>query len=205
MTIRQRILHKPAVYRAFKRLVADPSVVSTLVRDHLQVRSGARVLDVGCGYGDYAPHFSEQHYTGIDHNESYIRTARTMNPGIDFRVADVADASICDDGPYDIVFLSGVLHHLTDDQVATLAANASAVLSPDGRFVAIEPVFHDGQRLSARLMIAADRGQWVRDQRGYCSLFDPAFEEVTAFRRHDLLRMPYSHLILEARHSPSSS
>jgi len=197
--IRQRLLHQPAVYRTFKYLIAPPTVVGTVVSDHLNVPSGARVLDVGCGFGDYAGFFADQKYTGIDHNESYIEMARSLNPGADFLVADVADPVICDSGPYDLVFLSGVLHHLRDDQVRALATNVAAVLHPDGRFVAAEPVFHEGQRLSSRLLIAADRGQSVRDERGYTSLLDDAFGTVNATYRFDLLRVPYSHLIIEAR------
>jgi SAM-dependent methyltransferase len=201
MNLRTRVLAHPVVYRSFKRLIARSDAVQTVVEEHFVVEPGSRVLDVGCGFGDYAQYFESDSYLGIDHNAEYLDVARSMNPDKTFIVADVADEAIFDRGPFDLVFLSGVLHHLSDDQITQLAKDVSRVLSPGGRFVALEPYFHDGQRLTARLLIAADRGQFVRDERGYRTLLEPAFEDVASSSRFDLLRTPYSHLILEARSS----
>ena len=52
------------------------------------------------------------------------------------------------------------------------------------------------QRLSARLVIAADRGRYVRDAEGYVSLLRSGFENVNAEVLHGRLRIPYSHAIL---------
>jgi SAM-dependent methyltransferase len=198
-SLRQRLLAQPAVYRTFKSLIARSGAVAQVVHEHLETPPGARILDVGCGYGDYAEHFADRTYLGIDHNEAYLEVARRLNPGVTFVVGDAADLHVRDRGPFDLVFVSGVLHHLDDDEVRALARTTASILAPGGRFVALEPEFLAGQPLSARLIVAADRGQHVRDARGYLTLLEPCFAEIRTAHRDDLLRTPYNHLVIDAR------
>jgi SAM-dependent methyltransferase len=201
MNLRERVLSHPAVYRSFKQVVLPKGVLERLVRDYFVAPDGGRVLDLGCGFGDYAPLFAGRcEYVGIDHNESYIATARRMNQGssAQFIVADVADPVVREHGPFDLVFLSGVLHHLASDEVQELARLVQPLISPTGRFVAMEPVFHPEQRLTARLAIASDRGRYVRDEAGYRVLLEDGFGRVETAIASDILRIPYTHVVLTA-------
>ncbi|RKZ63742.1 MAG: class I SAM-dependent methyltransferase, partial [Candidatus Parabeggiatoa sp. nov. 3] len=45
--------------------------------------------------------------------------------------------------------------------------------------------------------ISKDRGQNVRTQEGYLELASQVFSNITTDIRHDLLRIPYTHFILE--------
>lgn len=205
MNLRERVLSHPIVYRTFKRLVLPQGVLDRLVRDHFVVPDGGRVLDLGCGFGDYAPFFSGRcDYLGIDHNESYIETARQMNADSPARfiVADVADPIVREHGPFDLIMLSGVLHHLPSRAVRELAGLIHPLMSPTGRFVAMEPVFDPDQRLSARLAIAADRGRFARDEEGYRTLLETAFARVDSSIVTGLLRIPYTHVIISAAAAP---
>ena len=201
MNLRERILSHPIVYRTFKRIVLPDGVLERLVRDHFVASDGARVLDLGCGFGDYAPFYAARcNYLGIDHNESYVDTARTMNAGSPARfiVADVADPVVREHGPFDLVMMSGVLHHLPSREVRQLAELVRPLLTPGGRFVAMEPVFDPDQRLTARLAIAADRGRFARDEEGYRSLLESSVARVETSIVTGLLRIPYTHVILTA-------
>ncbi|MEZ5225001.1 MAG: class I SAM-dependent methyltransferase [Ilumatobacteraceae bacterium] len=201
MNIRERVLSHPAVYKTFKRVVLPGGVLERLVSDHFVVDDGGRVLDLGCGFGDYAPFYAERcDYLGIDHNESYIETARRMNAGSParFLVADVADPVVAENGPFDLVMMSGVLHHLPSDAVRELAALIRPLISANGRFVAMEPVFDPDQGLTARLTIAADRGRFARDEEGYRTLLETAFAKVDTTIVSGMLRIPYTHVILTA-------
>ncbi len=122
-----------------------------------------------------------------------------MNDGLDatFICADVTDQVVADNGPYDLVFLSGVLHHLDNEQVTTLARNVAPLLTEHGRFVALEPVFDPDQGLTARLIIASDRGRHVRDAAGYANLLATSLPEIRTEVLRGLLRMPYTHLLIE--------
>jgi cyclopropane fatty-acyl-phospholipid synthase-like methyltransferase len=169
------------------------------VTEFLSVPDGARVLDLGCGYGDIARFFVDRcSYLGIDSNESYVKEARRRNSqtNAEFLLADLSDEVVKQRGPFDLVILSGVLHHLTSEQVIALASASEELLSPTGRFVAIEPVFTPDQRLSARLIIASDRGRYVRDVDGYKTLLSKGFANVDGSVVHGRLRIPYSHVVL---------
>lgn len=199
MNLRERILARPGVYRIFKKVVLPSGVLESLVASHYAVADGGSVLDLGCGFGDYAPLFADRcTYVGIDHNADYIAAAERLNRGTPatFLVADVTDPVVKTHGPYDLVMLSGVLHHLEDDVVEQFAQNVAPLLKPGGRFVALEPVFDPEQGLSARLLIAADRGRFVRDASGYRARLAAAFAEVTTEKVTGLLRIPYTHLVI---------
>ncbi len=207
MTIRERLLSQTPVYKLFKNLLLPPASLRRITTEMFAADDGASVLDLGCGYGDYAPWFAGRcRYLGIDHNPGYLDTARRRNAHLghgelapEFICADVSDPVVAQRGPYDLVFLGGVLHHLDDDQVRTLASQVAPLLTGRGRFVALEPVFDPDQRLTARLLIASDRGRHVRDGAGYAALVAGALPQVRCEVHRDLLRVPYSHLLMEAR------
>ena len=93
----------------------------------------------------------------------------------------------------------GVLHHLDDDTAVEVFGLASASLAPGGRFVSIDPTIVDGQSPIARFLASQDRGQNVRTPEQTAQLLEPYFDDVSIVVRHDLLRVPYSHVIAEAR------
>jgi len=203
MTVRERVLSHPAVYRTFKRIVLPDGVLQRLADDHFVAPDGGCVLDLGCGYGDFAPFFADRcSYLGIDHNASYIGVAERMNAGSPARfiVADVADSVVREHGPFDLVMMSGVLHHLASDDVRNLASLIQPLLSPTGQFVAMEPVFDPDQGLTARLTIAADRGRFARDEEGYRNLLSGSFSIVDSEVVTGMLRIPYTHVVLTATH-----
>lgn len=208
MTIRERLLSQTVVYKTFKKLVLPAGSHQKIVDSMFAVDDGAAVLDLGCGYGDFAKFFAGRcRYIGIDHNPGYIETARKINSGLDaeFFCADVTDVMVAEKGPYDLVFLSGVLHHLNDTQVGDLVAKVAPLLTEIGRFVALEPVFDPDQRLTARLIIASDRGRFVRDAAGYSNLLASQLPSIRTAIHTGLLRMPYTHVLIEARLSDESS
>ncbi len=201
MTLRERVLSNPTIYKTFKRIVLPGGVLERLVAERFVVDDGGRVLDLGCGFGDYAPFYADRcDYLGIDHNESYIETAKRMNASTAarFMVADVADPAVAEHGPFDLVMMSGVLHHLSSEAVRDLAALIRPLISPTGRFVAMEPVFDPDQGLTARLTIAADRGRFARDEEGYRALLETAFPKVDTSVVSGMLRIPYTHVVLTA-------
>ena len=203
MNLRERVLGNTLVYKMFKNLVSPPHLVAKTVEEFLQISDGLSVLDLGCGYGDIAHFYADRcRYVGIDSNESYIDEARRRNSHNDaeFLVGDVTDSEVRQRGPFDLVLMTGVLHHLPNEHVADVVDGSRELVSATGRFVAIEPVFTPDQRLSARLIIASDRGRYVRDEEGYINLLKSGFGNVTGDVVHGRLRIPYSHIILTGQH-----
>ena len=92
---------------------------------------------------------------------------------------------------------SGLLHHLTNEQAVATLAVASRALRAGGRCVTLDGCFVPGQSRFARWMLHRDRGKFVRDLPRYLALAEAVFPMVIPAIRHDLLRVPYTHLILE--------
>ncbi len=126
----------------------------------LPARPGARMLDVGCGYGlalDYARWARGWSVRGVDPSYAAVRGAREL--GIDIHHGPLTpDLDLGD--PFDVVFCSEVLEHVTDpsallaqlrarvrdDGILVLTTPDAAVVnrdSPDGDVVsALSPGYH---------------------------------------------------------------
>jgi 2-polyprenyl-3-methyl-5-hydroxy-6-metoxy-1,4-benzoquinol methylase len=81
-----------------------------------RIPAGARVLDVGCGYGAVARSIARRiqgaRVTGIDSSAERIAEARAAAnpPNLDFVLGDALQA--IPQGPWDTVVLSNILEHL---------------------------------------------------------------------------------------------
>lgn len=109
---------------------------------------------------------------------------------------DVADERVQNLGEFDVILISAVLHHLTDDEIGSMLKHASTILKPDGRLVSIDPTIDDGQHPLARLIARLDRGRYVRTTDRYRELVQRQFTPVEIIIRHDLLRIPYTQCIM---------
>jgi 2-polyprenyl-3-methyl-5-hydroxy-6-metoxy-1,4-benzoquinol methylase len=194
-----KALRIPFVYRRFARLVVGDSARTIFANEHIRAREGQRLLDVGCGPADILRHLPRVDYTGFDANPDYIATAST-NYGSDrvrFHCQRVSDEVISTQGEFDIVLAIAILHHIDDAEAEHLFRLAYAALRPGGRLVTLDCAYVSGQSPIARFLISRDRGQHVRDERGYLDVARRVFSRVDRVVRHDLMRIPYTHLILE--------
>ena len=92
---------------------------------------------------------------------------------------------------------TGVVHHLDDERAIRLFELACHALKPDGRLITYDGSFVEGQTRLARFVVSRDRGRFVRTRHAYLALASEYFERVESAVRHDLLRIPYTHLILQ--------
>jgi SAM-dependent methyltransferase len=189
----------PTFYRSVRRLMGVPYLYDALVREYVRPNPGDRILDIGCGPGDVLAHLPEGvDYHGFDMSQAYVDAARARYGSRgQFSCERVgADTPALRHG-FDVVLAFGILHHLEDDEVRGLCRVAQAALRPGGRMVSMDGVYVAGQSRLARYLISKDRGQNVRTQEGYETLVRPAFAEVRGSVRHDLLRIPYTLLVME--------
>jgi SAM-dependent methyltransferase len=191
------ILSTPQVYELWSRLVGGERSRTTLVREFVRPQPGERVLDLGCGPAELLPYLGDVEYVGIDHSAEYVERARgRFGDRGEFRTGD-ATAIDEDLRDFDVVIAFGVLHHIDDAGCRGLFASAARALRPGGRAMTVDPTFADGQPRAARAIISRDRGEHVRTPEAYPLLAQDAFSDVRATVRHNLLRMPYSHCVLE--------
>ncbi len=192
------VLSHPAIYELWSALVGGERARTAIIAEHVRPAPGDEILDLGCGPGELFTHLPDGvRYTGVDISPQYIARARERyGDRATFEVADASQLALSG-RRFHIVMAIALLHHLDDGQAEALLREVAVLLEPSGRFIAVDPVRTPRQNPIARATIDRDRGQHVRDAEGYARLAGPAFGSVRTVVRHDLLRIPYSHCILE--------
>jgi cyclopropane fatty-acyl-phospholipid synthase-like methyltransferase len=191
----------PKLYQSFQNLISGPNARRRVVFEFLKVKSGNNVLDVGCGPGNMLPLLPEVTYCGIDISSKYIAAAQAQHGRkARFLVRAVTDKTSFEDlGKFDLVMAIALIHHLTDAEVSSVFQAAKAVLNSGGRVVTFDNVFVPEQSRIARWIIKLDRGNHVRTKDEYVALANRHFQNVDVTILHDLLRIPYTHIIMECR------
>jgi SAM-dependent methyltransferase len=103
-------------------------------------RAVGRLLEYGCGIGRNIP-FLQQAFPGAeivgsDISAASIEVARGAAPGVRFFVEGTGDPALS--GPFDLVFVAGVFHHVPPAQRAQVAATLLERLAPGGRVFVFE-------------------------------------------------------------------
>jgi cyclopropane fatty-acyl-phospholipid synthase-like methyltransferase len=196
------LLSRAAGYRLFGTLIGAPAVRALLIDEYARVQAGERVLDIGCGPGTIVPFLPRVEYLGFDASEPYVMAARTRygDRGT-FVCGRVGVQNISRESYYDVVLAIGILHHLDDGEADELFRLARRALRPGGRLITFDGCYVDGQSRLARWIISKDRGQNIRTKEAYLARAARVFAQVAAHVRHDLLRIPYTHIILECRNT----
>lgn len=191
------ILSFPTGYRLFQRLVRG-DVGERYVAEYVKPRPGDKVLDIGCGPGDMLGVLPGVDYVGLDISPEYIEAAkRRFGAAGRFYCTDVGLATIEDErGQFDLVLATGVLHHLDDERASRLFELASMALRPGGKLITYDGCYVPGQSRLARWVLSRDRGKFVRSQEEYVRMASTHFSKIQPHVRHDLLRIPYTHLIM---------
>ncbi len=147
-----------------------------LRRDFLldRVARGERVLDLGCGLGDFAGELAGHgaRVVGCDVAETALRLARTRHPGIEFVLTGEEELSFSDES-FDVVWAGEVLEHVQDG--LGLLAEVRRVLRSGGRLVLSTP---DHGRLR-RLRLGLSATAFERH-------FDPRSDHVRFFTARTL-------------------
>lgn len=196
----QQILHHSRAYEASRRLIGATREMERMVADFIRPTPGMTLLDLGCGNGRLVPFVEGVEYIGIDNNESYIAdaTAKHAGPHVRFICGDLADIPTDEIGPVDVGVSIGVLHHLDDATARKAIADTRARLRPGGRLVTMDPCFEPSQRQIARVLMALDRGKFVRHPDDYRRLLQADGVTVTGDILHDVYAFPYTHFVSQS-------
>ena len=192
------IFDKPFFYELFDVLIGANHARSVLVREYIRPKDTDRILDIGCGSGNMLPFLPKCKYLGVDANESYIASARQRygHRG-EFICGRVSDLKAEQFGTFDVALAIGLVHHLGDSEALELFRLGFEALRPGGRLISGDICYTPDQSALERYLLSHDRGQFVRNQSRYLELARSCFRQVTPNLRKDLLRLPYTHLIME--------
>jgi cyclopropane fatty-acyl-phospholipid synthase-like methyltransferase len=193
------VLSNPTVYRLFGQMIRKTSGGRTaFLREYVRPKTGDRLLDIGCGPGDIVQYLPEVEYVGFDSSQEYINSAQDRyGDRATFICKQVSTKTLEEQSSFDLVTAMGILHHLDEAEALQLFQLAQGALKPGGRLVTIDPCFVEKQSPVARYIISKDRGQNVRTQEAYLAIASQVFSTTAVSIRHDLLRIPYTHIILE--------
>jgi trans-aconitate methyltransferase len=167
------LMNQTWAYRAWQAPFAE-SKLRPLLAD-VDLSRVRRVIDVGCGPGTNARHFSHADYVGLDINADYIADARRRY-GRDFRVADVTKLTPGTIEPADMILLNSLLHHLDDTETHRTLAALSPLVAPGGSVYILDLVLPERWSI-ARVMALLDRGRYPRSAVVWRSIFSAHFDE----------------------------
>jgi len=192
------VLSLPAGYRLLRGLVGGQALWQTCLTEYVKPAPGDKVLDIGCGPADVVNYLPQVDYTGLDRSPEYINSAKArFGSKGRFLCSDVSLVALeQEQGTFNLALATGVIHHLNDQQAADLFALARRSLRPDGRLITFDGCYVPDQSRIAKWMLNNDRGKFVRTRAKYECLASAGFSKVECHLRHDLLRIPYTHLIM---------
>ena len=186
-----------SAYRAFGRAIGATRGRRAYVTQYIRPQVGDRILDIGCGPGDILEALPQVTYHGFDSNAAYVAAARQrFGDRATFAVQHVASELTRQYVDFDIVLATGVIHHLDDEQAHALFTIAKAALRPGGVLITLDGCYVRGQSRLAKALLDHDRGHFVRTKDEYLRLATATFANVEPHLRSDLLRLPYTHLIM---------
>jgi len=193
------VLSFAPAYKFAMRMLGGHSARLTHVREHIRPQPGDRILDIGCGPGDILDYLPDIEYVGVDIDAGYIEHARSRYGHLGrFICKNVTDLDPEEMGEFDIIIATGILPHLDDFEALRMLELGRQFLKGNGRLITYDGCFHDnGQHPFDRWMLNGDRGKYVRTLPEYLALTGRVFPQVRHHLRSDLLRVPYSLLIME--------
>jgi cyclopropane-fatty-acyl-phospholipid synthase len=112
-----------------------------LICSKLGLQAGARVLDVGCGWGSFALHAARHHgarVLGITLSEPQAAAARDrvrdagLGDSVEIRVADYREVQA---EPFDAIASIGMVEHVGDERIDLYARRLAGLLRPGGRLL----------------------------------------------------------------------
>jgi SAM-dependent methyltransferase len=196
----KQILKYSHVYEASRRLIGAEAEMRYLVDQIIQPWDGIRVLDIGCGNGRLVPFLPNVEYVGVDHNESYINAASQKwagRPNVRFVCGDLEGRSH-EFGEFDVVVSLGVLHHLPDSVADDAIRSASSCLAENGRLVTMDPCFEPDQAQLARVLMALDRGKFVRHPADYERMIRRYMSRCEGSTVQKIYKFPYTHFVTQS-------
>ena len=168
------------------------------LRRALALQAGDRVLDVGCGTGDYAPLVdrADCSYLGLDFTESYVAEARRLygTPYRRFEVGDVRTLAFAP-GDFTKALLIGVMHHLTDEENLGVLRALNNVITDRLIVMDLSP---GGWHVVNNVLCSLDRGRYPRSQEALQQLIGQVMD-VSSVDRYFVRSGIQRHSLIVAR------
>lgn len=185
----------PKIFIWLRRILEnDFKKQKKVVKDYFFGREQKKVIDVGCGTGEFSVFFDPKNYTGIDIEPAYIEYAKKNYQG-KFLVGDATKMPFIDQS-FDTAVILGILHHLPDDKCIQIFNEIKRVLKSGAGVLILEDVAGQDDGVITKLLHRFDKGDFIRSAQGYNDLLKPHFKIIKSFKIKSGL-CPYQVFILE--------
>ena len=146
-----------------------------IIKKEFDLLSPKKILDIGCGTGEFSPLFRGHEYTGIDISPRYINFAARVHTHGAFSVMDATQLQFPDQS-FDYILVMAILHHLSNADVDKVLSEARRVLKPGGKLLIIEDAKIDELRnWFVKLTQRFDKGDFIRPPEQYRPLISRYF------------------------------
>ena len=119
--------------------------------------NGKKLLEIGCGLGRWAEFFKDKCniYVGIDYSENLIEIAKKHfnYPNCYFEnlsVTEMDEENLPIKGPYDIIFITGVLIYLNDEDIKIMIEKINNLIHKESIIYIRETISVLDQRLTLK-------------------------------------------------------
>ena len=181
----KRMISAPAVYNLVQFAAGASMYRNRMVRDFIKPAANDRILDIGCGTGEYVKfldrHCPSYEYYGFDGEAGYVAYSKTLFAGrnnLHFYHRVLTEAGIAEFESFDIVLAIGVMHHMDDALVTSLLRLAKRALKPGGRLVTYDPGRFSDANVIENFFVKHDRGRNIRAPEHYERIVKQVFPVV---------------------------
>ena len=98
-----------------------------------------KILDFGCGTGNFSNLFKKDKYLGIDINKNFISYAKQKNPEYNFITVDYIKNNKFVYEKRDVILVNGVLHHISDENINKSFEIIKKISNQNAKILILEP------------------------------------------------------------------
>jgi ubiquinone/menaquinone biosynthesis C-methylase UbiE len=128
------------------------------------------ILDFGSGTGSNCSIFSPESYIGIEPCKKRVHYSQKKYKNYLFYVLE-GNILPLEDNSVDYILIIAVLHHISSEEIIDYLDEFKRILKPNGSIIVMEPCFSTEKPISNFFMKKMDKGQYIRDEKGYLALF----------------------------------
>jgi hypothetical protein len=196
-------------FAAYAPIVARPTadVLANAIESWASDRDRLDVLDMACGHGVYgytvAQRYPQARVWSLDwENVLEVAASHAEQMGVRDRTnlitGDMFEVPL--DGPYDLVLITNVLHHFSEERATELLTRAASVIKPDGRVGVVGfttsdalPADDPAPHLFSVLMLAWTSEGEVHSEAAYQEMYQAAGLEQPTI--HTVAGLPFRVLL----------